>query len=73
MSPPFCSIEEDFVTWKEKLWQAVQDHYGVEQSAEMFNQRLYEFVTHAPGEIAESDIFKGGISKPAIDINNQKG
>ena len=25
----FCSIEEDFVTWREKFWPAVCEHYNI--------------------------------------------
>lgn len=28
------SIEEDFVTWKEKLWHAVCERFGLDASAE---------------------------------------
>ena len=28
-----CSIENDFVTWKEKFWPAVLEHYGIDVSS----------------------------------------
>ena len=27
-----CSIEEDFVTWKEKLWPSLCEQFGLEQT-----------------------------------------
>lgn len=61
------------MTWKEKLWLEVQAQYGVVQSDELFNQRQYEIKVHEKDAFEADKIFHGGMSKPVIDIDNQKG
>ena len=29
-----CSIEEDFLNWREKFWPAVCEHFGIEATGE---------------------------------------
>ena len=30
----YCSIEEDFMNWKDNFWPAVCEHFGIEATGE---------------------------------------
>ncbi|XP_070571456.1 NADPH--cytochrome P450 reductase-like isoform X2 [Ptychodera flava] len=70
------NLEEDFVTWKEKFWVAVCDHFGVEATGEEGSIRQYSvtyFDDLAPeklftGEAARLNSFKN--QKPPYDAKN---
>lgn len=38
------SIEDDFITWKDKFWPAVCDHYGIESTGEEVLIRQYRLL-----------------------------
>lgn len=47
----FYSIEDDFITWKDKFWPAVCEHYGIESTGEDVSVRQYrlqEFKDEVP-------------------------
>ncbi|XP_015928394.1 NADPH--cytochrome P450 reductase [Parasteatoda tepidariorum] len=52
-----ANIEEDFITWKERFWGAVCEHFNIESFGEDVNLRQYELVIH--DEINEEKIFTG--------------
>ncbi|XP_021373216.1 NADPH--cytochrome P450 reductase-like [Mizuhopecten yessoensis] len=70
------NIEEDFVTWKEKFWPAVCEHFGVEATGDQFNIRQYSLTTYDDllkektysGEIARLGSFRN--QKPPYDAKN---
>lgn len=35
------SIEDDFITWKDKFWPAVCEYFGIESTGEDINMRQY--------------------------------
>lgn len=37
----FFSIEDDFITWKDKFWPAVCEHFGIDSTEEEVNMRQY--------------------------------
>lgn len=48
------SIEEDFITWKDKFWPAVCDYFGIESTGEEVSMRQYrleEFTEQLPERI----------------------
>ncbi|CAG0888016.1 unnamed protein product, partial [Darwinula stevensoni] len=51
------NMEEDFITWKEKFWQAVCEHFGLEASAEELNVRQFRLSIHQ--EIPSDRVFVG--------------
>ena len=62
----FCSIEDDFITWKDKFWPAVCDFFGIEGISEDVSIRQYKLTEHVDlpadrvyhGEIARLHSFK---------------
>lgn len=56
----YYSIEEDFITWKERFWNAVCEHFNIETLGEDINLRQYELVVH---ETAPEKIFTGEIAR----------
>jgi hypothetical protein len=57
----YFSIEEDFVTWREKFWPAVCELYGVESTGEDINIRQYSLTTH--DELLPERVFSGEIAR----------
>lgn len=55
------NIEEDFVTWREKFWPAVCEHFGVEATGDQVNVRQYTLTVHE-NEPPEK-VFKGEIAR----------
>lgn len=49
-----CSLEEDFITWREQFWPAVCEHLGVEATGEE-SRWVWEQVLLSAGEIDPSD------------------
>lgn len=39
-----ANIEDDFITWKDKFWPAVCDHFGIESSGEEVLMRQYRLL-----------------------------
>lgn len=62
----FCynsSIEDDFITWKEKFWPAVCEKFNIQSTGEEELTRQFRLVTHAPDEFTPNQIFKGEIAR----------
>lgn len=57
-----ANIEEDFVTWREKFWPAVCEHFGVEATGEDINTRQYSLKEYNEGNIPEK-VFTGEITR----------
>ena len=53
----FHSIEDDFITWKDKFWPAVCEHFGLEQSGEEINSRQFKLVI--PEDVPQEKVFHG--------------
>ncbi|XP_050531790.1 NADPH--cytochrome P450 reductase [Daktulosphaira vitifoliae] len=56
-----ANIEDDFVSWKEKLWENVCAHYGIEEMGEEANVRQYKSVDCS--NISLDRIYNGEISR----------
>lgn len=62
----YCSIEDDFITWKDKFWPAVCEFFGIEGAGEDVSIRQYKLTEHVDlpadriytGEIARLHSFK---------------
>ena len=52
-----CSIEEDFVTWRENLWPSVCQRFGLDSSEQRAIVREYELTVHT--EMPAERIFEG--------------
>ncbi|XP_013384420.1 NADPH--cytochrome P450 reductase [Lingula anatina] len=71
-----ANIEEDFVTWREKFWPAVCEHFGVEATGEDVNMRQFAVEIHEDtpkekifsGEPARLGSFRN--QKPPYDSKN---
>ena len=55
--PCQCSIEEDFVTWKENLWPTVCQRFGIDGLEEGGVIREYQLVVHS--DLPEERVFTG--------------
>lgn len=56
-----CSIEDDFITWKEHFWAAVCEHFNVEKSGEDISFRQYQLIVH--DEFNEEKIYRGEVAR----------
>lgn len=54
------SIEEDFITWKEKFWFAICERFGL-QTGEDISTRQYELILHE--DIDNEKVFSGEIAR----------
>ena len=60
----FSSIENDFVTWKEDMWPAVLEHYGIDLESLTFSQgliRQYDLAIHT--DLPDETVFSGEMAK----------
>lgn len=57
-----ANIEEDFISWKDKLWPAVCEKFGVEASGEDISTRQYRLVVHDES-VAPEKIYTGEIAR----------
>ncbi|XP_052801447.1 NADPH--cytochrome P450 reductase-like [Mya arenaria] len=55
------NIEEDFVTWREKFWPAVCEHFGVEATGDQVNVRQYTLTEH--DDLPAEKVFRGEIAR----------
>lgn len=66
------SIEDDFITWKDKFWPAVCEHFHIESTGDDVNVRQYKLTEHTDpeldkvytGEVARIHSFK--IQRPYV-------
>jgi len=71
-----ANIEDDFITWKDKFWPAVCDHFGIESTGEDVSVRQYrlqEFKEELPeriytGEMARLNSLSN--QRPPYDAKN---
>ncbi|XP_060529612.1 NADPH--cytochrome P450 reductase isoform X2 [Cylas formicarius] len=70
-----ANIEDDFITWKDKFWPAVCEHFGIDSTAEDINIRQYRLEEYddAPdrvytGEMARLHSLKN--QRPPYDAKN---
>lgn len=72
-----ANIEDDFITWKERFWAAVCEHFHVEKSGEDVSFRQYQLTVH-DDELPKEKIFHGEVArlnsyntqKPPFDVKN---
>lgn len=53
------SIEEDFITWKDKLWTSVCEFFSIESTGEDISLRQYELTVHDDMEIMKEKVYVG--------------
>ncbi|KAL3267720.1 hypothetical protein HHI36_006850 [Cryptolaemus montrouzieri] len=71
-----ANIEDDFITWKDRFWPAVCEHFGIESTGEEVSMRQYrleEFGENLPeriftGEMARLHSLKS--QRPPYDAKN---
>lgn len=71
-----ANIEDDFITWKERFWGAVCEHFNVVKSGEDISFRQYQLIVH--DDIAEEKVYTGEVArlnsfsaqKPPFDMKN---
>ncbi|CAB3373587.1 Hypothetical predicted protein [Cloeon dipterum] len=56
-----ANIEDDFITWKDRLWPAVCEFFGIEASGEEESMRQYKLTEHA--DIAPEKVYKGEVAR----------
>ena len=54
---PPCSIEENFLTWKESMWPAVCQYFGVNSAQTNANIREYKLAIHT--DLPSDRVFVG--------------
>lgn len=57
----FYSIEDDFITWKDKFWPAVCEFFGIEGAGEDVNIRQYKLTEHL--ELPAERVYTGEIAR----------
>ncbi|KAI1287057.1 NADPH--cytochrome P450 reductase [Halotydeus destructor] len=67
-----ANIEEDFMVWKENMWDSVCKLYGLEPADELMSQRQYEIIRHEPGQIPDEKVFKGEINRLGVTVESQQ-
>lgn len=70
------NIEDDFITWKDRFWPAVCEHFGIEATGEDVSVRQYQLTEHP--EINPDRVYTGEVARlhslknqrPPFDIKN---
>lgn len=65
------SIEDDFITWKDKFWPSVCAKFNIESTGEEELTRQFRLITHSPDELKPNEIFTGEISR-LLSLQNQR-
>lgn len=65
----FFSIEDDFITWKDKFWPSVCDFFGIESTGEDVLMRQYRLLEQP--EIAPERVYNGEVAR-LHSLNNQR-
>lgn len=55
------NIEEDFVTWMDKFWPVVCNHFGISASEQDVSIRQYKLVNHE--DLPVEKVFKGEVAR----------
>lgn len=56
-----ANIEEDFITWKERLWASVCENFDLTSSGEDINLRQYELIVHE--DVPPEKVYTGEIMR----------
>jgi len=64
-----ANIEEDFVTWMDKFWTVVCDHFGISASEQDISIRQYKLLNH--DDVPNEKVFKGEVLR-LNSYNRQK-
>ncbi|GLH11292.1 NADPH--cytochrome P450 reductase [Gryllus bimaculatus] len=64
-----ANIEDDFITWKDKFWPAVCEHFGIEATGEDVSVRQYR-LTENP-EVAPDRVYSGEVAR-LHSLKNQR-
>ncbi|XP_069672072.1 NADPH--cytochrome P450 reductase [Periplaneta americana] len=64
-----ANIEDDFITWKDKFWPAVCEHFGIEATGEDVSVRQYRLTEHP--EVAADRIYTGEVAR-LHSLRNQR-
>nr|CAG4641507.1 EOG090X027R [Eurycercus lamellatus] len=54
------NMEEDFLTWKDKFWPSVLDHFGLEMNLQEISMRQYKLVVP---DVTPEKLFTGEIAR----------
>lgn len=57
----FCSIEDDFITWKDRFWPAVCDFFGIEATGEDVLTRQFRLIEHT--DVATDRLYTGEVAR----------
>lgn len=57
------SIEDDFITWKDKFWPSVCEFFGIEGAGEDVSIRQYKLTEHVDEPVAAEKIYTGEIAR----------
>jgi NADPH-ferrihemoprotein reductase len=63
------SIEDDFITWKDKFWPAVCEFFGIEATGEDVSVRQYR-LTENP-DVSTDRIYAGEVAR-LHSLRNQR-
>lgn len=55
------NLEEDFITWKERFWPAVCEHFGLHSTGVEVNMRQYRLII--PTDVSEDRIYIGEVTR----------
>ncbi|XP_046680657.1 NADPH--cytochrome P450 reductase isoform X2 [Homalodisca vitripennis] len=64
-----ANIEDDFITWKDKFWPAVCEHFGMEATGEEVSVRQYQLTEHP--EINPERVYTGEVAR-LHSLTNQR-
>ncbi|XP_055371384.1 NADPH--cytochrome P450 reductase isoform X2 [Condylostylus longicornis] len=64
-----ANIEDDFITWKDRFWPAVCDHFGIEGGAEEVLIRQYKLIEQP--DVQSDRIYSGEIAR-LHSLTNQR-
>lgn len=63
------SIEDDFITWKDRFWPAVCEHFGIEATGEDVSVRQYRLTEHP--DIDPDKVYTGEVAR-LHSLKNQR-
>ncbi|KAJ6640251.1 NADPH--cytochrome P450 reductase [Pseudolycoriella hygida] len=64
-----ANIEDDFITWKERFWPTVCDHFNIESTGEDVLARQYKLVEQT--DVATDRIYTGEVAR-LLSLQNQR-
>ncbi|RWS02998.1 NADPH-cytochrome P450 reductase-like protein [Dinothrombium tinctorium] len=66
-----ANIEEDFITWKERLWSSICEQFNLVLSGEDISLRQYQLLVHDLFENPDLKVFSGEIARLGSYINQK--